>query len=147
LSEAVDAFDHAIYVSVIEGDVEDREVTIAIKVFEDDFRDALRAMYGRTFQQLSADNHNDILLYFQDHFEIQSDHGLVNYGFSDITLEGESYHIHLSATLPNSTKLKGVKSDFLMDLFPQQRNILHFTNGDQKQFEMMELDHKSVSLD
>lgn len=109
--------DHAIYVSVLEIDHQEMKV----KVFMDDLNDAIR------------NDSSSIEEYFQKKINLQTDDESVIFSFQEVTEEGEIYWITFKLEMPEEHGLVNLKADYLMELFPDQTNVVK-VNGKQSLF-------------
>jgi len=114
--------DHAIYLSTIKMEVKSDEISITIKVFEDDLRDALRSHHGYVIDTTSTSFNEEIESYFEKH--------VINF-----------------STYRSSIERLHIKLDYFMELFPTQQNVLHLINKDQTKYHIFKKGNEQLSLD
>ena len=113
---------HGIYISVVELVISEDRIHAVVKVFEDDFRNAL--MF---FDSASYAGMNDYSLsqaYLNENLVIHADNEPVRMVIDSIVVAGDSYRIYLNAPLSNPIRSGGISSGQLRELFPTQQNIV-----------------------
>ena len=118
--------DHALYLSPIKMKIEERHLIAEIHIFEDDLRDALRH-----YSHSSALDWPGLEKYAKDymsaHFIIRSDEQLISLDFEISPIDTEVMSVKCRTDLPDNYKALSIEADYLMELFPLQKNILHLT--------------------
>ena len=137
---------HKYYVSVTEIDIKNDKLEIIIRCFPDDIENILHDDY-----QIDADiTDKKIKPYLEDylhsHFELfVNDDESLDYQFLGATIEDNFLVILLQAKLPEKVKQIKVKNTLLFDAFDEQKNIVHFINGQDKQsFILVKQDAEAV---
>ena len=137
---------HKYYVSVTEIDVKNDKLEIIIRTFPDDIENILHDNY-----QLDADiTDKKIKPYLEDylrsHFELfVNDDAPLDYQFLGTTLEDNFLVLLLQAKLPKNVDNIKVKNTLLFDAFDEQKNIVHFIKGTDKQsFILVKQDSEAV---
>lgn len=100
--------DHAIYISVLELD----KSQMKVKVFIDNLEDALR------------NDSNSIEDYFQKKIKLQINSQNLYFSLNEVKEEGDSYWISFNMTTPENWRTFYLKADYLMELFPNQTNVV-----------------------
>lgn len=142
----LEAEEHAIYVSVIDMEIVDHEISMTVKVFEDDLRDALRSINGEVYHQLTEDDLSDVSTYFDNHLEVGSTCESIKLECTHIRLEGESYQLDFEGKKKIDCQFSSIRADHLMELFGDQRNILNLTKDGKKQFEILDKKKPEVTI-
>jgi len=137
---------HKYYVSVTEIDVKSDKLEIIIRCFPDDIENILHDDY-----QIDADiTDKKIKPYLEDylrsHFELFiNDDEPLDYQFLGTTIEDNFLVLLLQAKLPEKVKKIKVKNTLLFDAFDEQKNIVHFIKGQDKQsFILVKQDAEAV---
>ena len=119
--------DHAIYLSTLEINVDQNEIEVVIKVFEDDLRDALRNFHSRIMDTSAVLFPDYVAQYFDIHLEIKNGEMLIEPYQNSVKLVGDSYQIKMSAQIVEPIMLLQIQADYFMELFPTQQNVLNLT--------------------
>lgn len=122
---------HPYYVSVTEiaYSQPDQEIQIAVKIFTDDFEQALKGMY-KTKEDLihppdKPELHKKISGYIRQHVRIMADNQPVNLRFIGYEIEGEAAWCYFSAKQTNPAKTVEVENSLLYEYKKEQINIVH----------------------
>ena len=110
------SFDHAIYISVLEIN----ESQMKVKAFIDNLDDATR-------------NAESMQQYFEEKVELQINNETINFKIDEVNKEGDSYWITFKIATPETWNSFYLKADYLMELFPDQTNVVKII-GDKPQF-------------
>ena len=140
LIELVKNYNHAIYISVIE--IEHKglgnNAIIMIKVFTDDFKDAILNAFKNRIEfskdKKCSDNKSVIEGYFDKHFKATINGKPLSISFNSCELNGDSVWLYFDMACPANWKDVSVSADFLMELFPKQSNIVSIYHGNDKRF-------------
>ena len=129
------ATEHAIYISVVE--IENMNTTgseIRIKVFKNDFRDAIRNDGGETIPEIDAcpKNSMDLENYFNKNLELSIDKQTLPLRYRSCSLEGDAYWFIFSAETPINWTTIHIKDTHFFELFPTQSNIIRIINGEDE---------------
>lgn len=133
--------DHAIYISVMEVDLDSDSTRISIKVFTDDLENAIYNFDSVKYQPDSFLSNNSQLIqgYFNAHISIQTPQP-VTLDFQNGEKVGDSYWLYFKGPAQNSSfKLE---ANYLMELFPTQENIIKIKNGENTTFCRLNLSNK-----
>lgn len=138
--------DHAIYLSTINVDLDERVISAEIKVFEDDLRDALRADFGAPIDTASYDFLENAFTYFDKHVKIEINKERVDFNPVTIQRVGESYHFIMKSDIIKPISLLTFDVDYFLELFPVQQNVLHVKSGDEQWFHIFKKGKQKYSL-
>ena len=136
LSPNIDKVDevHALYLSVIDVNIDEEVMKIEVKVFTDDLLDVLKNQNSQMISTATKLSNAEIEEYFQKHLSTTDRGQNLQFSLDQITLEGESHFIHFSCPLPEGTSNLSVQAAYFMELFPTQQNILKVRKGDKNHF-------------
>lgn len=127
---------HTVYVSTLEID----EQQMRIKVFTDNLQDAIRndskSFRPSTEADFPADNRLAIEAYFRKKIELEINGQAIGFSLKEATLERDSYWITLSLNSHEKWKSCRLKADYLMELFPDQYNVVKVNNGKRQFFRL-----------
>ncbi len=138
--ELVKNYSHAIYISVVEIEHKDLGNTakIMIKVFTDDFKDAIMNASKKLIEfsngKTCSDNKSVIEGYFDKHFKAAINGKPLSISLNSCELNGDSVWLYFDMDCPANWKDISVTADFLMELFPKQSNIVSIYHGNDKRF-------------
>jgi len=133
-------FSHAIYISVVEIEHKDlgNNAKIMIKVFTDDFKDAIWNAFEEQIEfsngKTCSDNKSVIEGYFDKHFKAAINGKPLSISLTSCELNGDSVWLYFEMDCPANWKDISVTADFLMELFPKQSNIISIYHGNDKRF-------------
>jgi len=137
---------HKYYVSItnIEYVQESESLQIITKIFIDDLQEALRERYD-TFLEFDEINESVkaeeyLKKYFSKKFSIKVDGELVSYDFIGKEYDIETLVCYIEVTNVNSFKTIEIKNEVLMDLFPEQQNIIHLKTESTRRSIILEKD-------
>ena len=134
---------HKYYVSVtlIQYKSESRNCEIILYTFPDDVALAVK----KNFQYEPDWDENDkkakffLETYLREHFSIKTDGKELNYNFLGYTFEGEKMLLLMETDpLPEDTKQVEIRQTWLIDIYPDQKNLVHFITGHSKQSEILD---------
>ena len=126
---------HAIYIGVvsIEQQPDQQNTTIHIKVFQDDFEDAIRNEFGKHFllkQNISNDSTSVLVAsYFEKHLTIKINGIFQELKFESFEAINEIYLVTYTMNAFLDWSQFEIKADFLMELFPDQSNVIHLRHA------------------
>ena len=128
---------HAIYISVIEVKQNGPDTgLVSIKVFQDDFADALRNFTGKPIigeNGLECDANEEVInAYFSRYLSLTIDQQILSLELNTCETVGDSYWLDFSCKVPQDWPSIKVKATFFMELFPVQTNIISVTYQEQK---------------
>ncbi len=121
---------HAIYIGMVSVTYHPVQTEIKVKVFQDDFRDALRNAFG--YQKVINElNEEHVASYLKKHlkFTINAEEQATH--FQDIESINEIYLITFKMHTPEDWETLEVDADFLMELFPAQSNVIQVRYGEE----------------
>lgn len=127
--------DHALYLSVLEVSIDEKIVKVELKVFSDDLADALRNFGGSGFQ--SIDENTLTQGYLNETILIGSNNQNCSLILMNNQIVGESNLISLQSNLANSEQGVSIQANYLMELFPNQQNILKLKLNDSQFYEIL----------
>ena len=140
---------HAIYLSVCEIDHRDKGSTaeINIKVFENDIRDAFKNMFSiyPDFEDPDAAKKygENALAYFHKYLKVLINGNPVKLKFESLEMNGDSVWFYLSFDSKSDWQSVQVTADYLMELFPDQSNVVSIYHGTDKKFLRITRESKS----
>lgn len=131
---------HNVYITIVEIKRADpaSNVTIVIKIFTDDLEDAIKADYGkdvmcRTPQQLSQ-HRSFIERYINDHFKLTINEQVKGFEYYALTNEDIATFVELLTVVKGDIHQVTVETDILLNLFPNQQNIVSLDINGKKDF-------------
>ncbi|MEE9372366.1 MAG: DUF6702 family protein [Saprospiraceae bacterium] len=140
---------HAFYISVIEIEVDSNNFAKAtIKLFADDVSDAVRAHQGDIISRNGKYQKQEIKYlehYFEDHFFIHNNIDTVRFKITSHTTEDQTVWINLISRAPITHKSKFTAS-YLIDIFPDQINMIHLTMKGEKLFAQVKKGKVTIEL-
>ncbi len=123
------AEEHSIYLSPIKAHLTTQSIHGKFNVFEDNLRDVLRS-----FGQMDTNDWSKVKPflsdYFIQHFEWIIENEKIPVKFEVVEQTAEVFVIGFNATIDGSAEKITIKADFLMELFPMQKNILTIHGND-----------------
>lgn len=131
---------HALYLSVIQIKHQQTEQTalITIKVFTDDFENAIKNAHPDLTILLGKDicqqEGKYLEAYFEKHLAISINGTNRNYTLQNCQQENEVYFLELEMPCPLDWKEFKIEADFLMELFPTQSNMINLIYGNEKRY-------------
>lgn len=134
---------HKFYLSVteIEYNKEQESLQIITRLFADDFEDVLQARYdknlriGKTVETKNVDK--DIKRYFSDKFQIKLQEENLSLNFIGKEYEDDLILCYFEVEeVPNFSSVK-IINDLLTGLFPDQKNLVHFTKDNETESLML----------
>lgn len=138
--------DHALYLSTFQLTISDDTIKGEIKVFEDDFRDALRGFRGSPIDTASADFRPLADAYFDKNIQILNYSEQLAFNVIDINKVGDSYHISYSCEQFEKINELTFKVDYFLELFPTQQNVLHVKCEDKQWYHIFKKGKEELSL-
>ena len=137
---------HKYYVSVTEIDVKSDKLEIIIRTFPDDIENILHDNYQITAGLKDKKIKPYLEDYIRSHFELfVNDDEPLDYQFLGATIEDNFLVLLLQAKLPEKVDRIKVKNTLLFDVFDEQKNIVHFIKGKNKQsFILVKQDSEAV---
>ncbi len=137
---------HKYYVSVtlIQYKPESRKCEIILYTFPDDVALAVK----KNFQYEPDWDGNDkkakffLETYLREHFSIKADDKELNYRFLGYTFEGEKMLLLMETDpMPEDTKQVEIRQTWLTGVYPEQKNLVHFITGHDKQSDILDAGH------
>lgn len=131
---------HPFYVSVTEinHNASEKSLEVAVKIFTDDFENALKKVYNRPADLVNAANHEamDSLVsdYIRKHLLVKADGKTVSMKYLGFERESEAVWSYLEVTgIPTPPKRIDISNKLLYDYIDKQINMMHITvNGKRK---------------
>ena len=126
---------HKYYVSVTEVNIKSGKLEIIIRTFPDDIQNALSDIYhiNAGMEKLDETTRKYLKLYLLEHFQLAVDNKELPYSFSGFTQQDGFFVILLEAKMPDDYSSIRLKNKLLQDMFDEQKNIVHFIEGDRKE--------------
>ena len=114
--------DHAIYLSVLEIDIQE----MRIKVFQDNLEDAIRynSPNFKPGGAFDVENRPAIEAYFQRKVDLSITDRTVHFYLQNVTVEGDSYLLVFQLAPYETGKTFELEASYLMELFPDQTNVV-----------------------
>lgn len=140
---------HAIYISVCEIDHRSlgNSAGVNVKVFETDIRDAFQNMFSEqpnfSASRLSEKYGANALKYFSKYLKIKIDGKEVPLKFKSLELNGDSVWFYFDFQCNEDWESVEITADYLMELFPDQSNVVSVYHGDDKKFLRITRSNKS----
>ncbi|MBK7474577.1 MAG: hypothetical protein IPI11_00600 [Haliscomenobacter sp.] len=132
---------HALYLGLVEitHPEGEGESSLQIKVFYDDLQSGIRAGYPKAFQPSDPESWADknkplIQAYFRARLLVWVNRQAVSFHLQSVSLQQDAYFMQFRIKCPAEWDLLQVKADFLMELFPDQTNVVQAAHGKQKRF-------------
>jgi len=131
---------HAIYISVIEilHESSRADARITAKVFTDDLENALLNAFEQQTKFVNLKScvsySEQIEEYFKKHLQLKINGQMINLEFSTCEINNDSVWLDFYLKCPREWKDMEIMSDFFMELFPTQSNIVNIHHGDEKHF-------------
>ncbi|MEM7656286.1 MAG: DUF6702 family protein [Bacteroidota bacterium] len=129
---------HGMYLSTIQGEISEEQLSLNIKVFADDWQDALRASFpDKGMVSGYADCHSHLEEasdYLQKHLQLFQAGERLRWEWQTCKQRQDVLLIQVQAKLSTPWKEGAIQADFLMELFSTQNNVVQITRlADQKQ--------------
>lgn len=128
--------DHAVYLSVLEIDGKQMRA----KVFTDNIQDAIRndseEFVPTAEEEFPNRNRSAIEKYFQKKIELEINNRGVSISLQEASLEGDSYWITFHLETAEKWETFYLKADYLMELFPDQTNVVKIINEKPRFFRL-----------
>jgi len=138
--------DHAIYISTMYFDLCEDHADVEVRVFEDDLRSVIRNHTGEIPDTSSALFSDQVLSYFRKYLSTTHKDHVVEWQLKDLELVGDSYRVYLTGDLSSAaTSTIQIAAPYFSEVFPNQKNILKFTHGEDKEFFVF--DHRDDIFD
>ena len=124
---------HKYYVSVTEVFIKKEKLEIIIRAFPDDVENILKDEYHIS-PDFSAKQTQDYLkIYLQRKFSVSFDNKEKPFHYLGSTLQDTYLVILLEVPVDKNYKSIWIKNTLLMDMFDEQKNIIHFLYEDKKE--------------
>lgn len=136
----VEADDHAVYLSVseIHYKPEKQSIEIAIKVFSDDFSEALSRKHKRDIEigtdREPSDATKLIRDYVGEHFLLRADNKTLTYDYVGREVERVDFFamwIYFEVRAVSPMEKLYIENSILFDYFPSQNNIITLRDGER----------------
>ncbi len=138
---------HKYYVSVTEIYIKEHKLEIIMRIFPDDMENALKDNYSLKSGLMTQKAKAYLEWYLNDHFEISADGKVLPYTIEGVLQEDGFFIILMQAQKKKNIKQLCITNTVLTGLFDNQKNILHFLHGDQKQSFILQKPDLSVCID
>jgi hypothetical protein len=126
---------HAIYLATIQGEISRTEAKLSLKVFADDWRDALRNRFPGEQALPASPRLCEAFAplmerYLAEHLSLKLDQQALTFSLQSCELLTDVYVLSCSAPVDNPAwKLAEIRADLLMELFPTQTNVVQLKRG------------------
>lgn len=143
---------HPYYMSVTEFEYKsaEKEVQVSCKIFTDDLEETLKGSLKQKVDILSpsAKKENEQLLdtYLQQHLKLYLDGKAVAMEMIGFEKEGEAVWIYLVTKNTAAFKTATVFNDLLYSYKPEQINIIHFKNRNERKSHRLNYPDKQVTM-
>jgi hypothetical protein len=143
---------HPYYMSVTEFEYKsaEKEVQVSCKIFTDDLEETLKGSLKQKVDILSpsAKKENEQLLntYLQQHLKLYLDGKAVAMEMIGFEKEGEAVWIYLVTKNTAAFKTVTVFNDLLYSYKPEQINIIHFKNRNERKSHRLNYPDKQVNM-
>ncbi len=124
---------HKYYVSVTEVYVKNDKLEIIIRAFPDDMENILRDDYHISPDFSTKETGDYLKMYLQRKFKVSIDSIEMPIHFLGSTLQDGFLVLLLEVPVNKSFKSVQIKNTLLMDLFDEQKNIIHFLYENKKE--------------
>lgn len=141
--------DHALYLSLIEIEKQENRTSLTIKVFIDDYQDALKNFKKDKVVFISdetfpVDNTTLTKDYFRTYLKLSGGSQTIDLKFVKSEMIGDSYQLEFSFDEP-WTELQ-IEATYFTELFPTQQNIVIASDGNVKRSCRLHKQEPSCSL-
>jgi hypothetical protein len=128
---------HAFYLASIQGEISETTFTLTIKVFADDWQDALRASFPeRGIKAGQADCETwkkEAEAYLRQHLRLLQGGKLIAWEWQSCERLSDVLRIQVEAELAHPWEQGEIQADFLMELFATQSNVIQVTRESDQQ--------------
>lgn len=121
--------------------------SVEIKMFADDFRDALQNYFPKKrfiANETLCEQHQQITKYITKHFYCKINQKKCKLVFQSCTFRDGMYALSFNFTTPRSWTSVKIKADFLMEIFPKQSNIISLNYNQEKWFERVQKGKETI---
>jgi hypothetical protein len=134
-----EGFNHALYLSMTEVDIEQGSIKVVIKVFSDDLRDALKnhapaAYRPADLSRFFSNNKTIAEDYFKDKLKLYADKSRLALTLEGHTVAGDAHFLTYQSHYTTSIKSFSADATFFMELFPTQVNVVKINSGESAHF-------------
>ena len=128
---------HAIYISVLEikQGLESKEGSVRIKVFVQDFEDAIfnHSSHRLNFSSGNSDSNKELIsAYFYDSLKIDINNNALKYNYVSCEVNDISLWLNFAFEANDNWQQMKVSANYFMELFPTQSNVVSITYHEQK---------------
>jgi len=124
---------HKYYVSVTEVNIQKDKLEIIIRTFPDDIQNVLQDTYHIKADLDKEKTYKYLKMYILEHFQLAVNNQETNYEFSGFTQEDGFFILLLETKIPDELTDIQIRNSILMDMFDEQKNIIHFLTTYEKQ--------------
>ena len=133
---------HAFYISTAKIEIQSSttsKANITILVFTDDLENAIRNFDESTYQISNEETfvklHTpQIRAYFQKHFQIKVNDKPITQQYISGSLKNDVYQLEFEIPHQQKWSTLEINANYLMELFPDQTNVMHIVYGDEKRY-------------
>ncbi len=135
---------HAIYISVVEMELNDQKADVKVKVFSDDLIDAVKNFIPDCKSTIDEVEIEEISYYFNSHIQLSQEAESLNLMLQNVERYEDSYFFDFSSHYDQNQKLT-LSFGYLMELFPSQQNIVKVKkDGETKYFKFQSIGQTEV---
>ena len=138
---------HALYLSVLTVGIDKEIVDVTVKVFNDDFNDAIKNFTQLEITSVDSSQLHVMNSYFENHLIVDTSCDTILLKCVSVHSIGDSYSIRMNGKLSQGCNLEMIQADYLLELFPTQKNILHLEYAGEKKFKVFEDSSTKYFLD
>jgi len=139
---------HALYISYVEIEIHQEVCIMTCKIFSDDLADAVRVETDSIVSREGNYSHNDLSVikdYIDKHLVLSSETDTITFFIDSYSKEGEAVWIHLKSD-DVIEKQMNVHNSILIDVFPDQTNILKIISEEEPRLLKMDRDNTEHEL-
>lgn len=132
---------HEFYLSVTDINYiqEEKSLQVISRVFTDDFEDVLNKRYNKDFKLIPKFEVEEIDVfiekYIRDKFILETNNGQLTFNYVGRKYEDDMIYLFLEVENLEAFEVLTVENSILIDLFEEQKNMIHFkSNGFKKSF-------------
>lgn len=143
---------HEFYLSVTDINYiqEEKSLQVISRVFTDDFEDVLNKRYNKDFKLIPKFEVKEIDVfiekYIRDKFILETNRGQLTFKYVGRKYEDDMIYLFLEVENLEAFEVLTVENSILIDLFEEQKNMIHFKSNDFKKSFILEKDITKRSI-
>jgi len=137
--------DHALYFSVMELQIDkEGNANLMVKCFNDDLQDALKNWneYQFDIDELKQQDQKQISAYLKDKIVFTQNEKILNLELVEASIEGETTWLSFQSSIKYQESFS-ISATQLMELFPQQKQMLRIKGPNKKSHHILSLESSS----